>query len=131
MKRSFVLNLALAQVATTSLMRRNITDSLPAVELQYDGESQFHKLSNRAHSKSANWENIAGIAKGISVTEAKLIADQNPEITFFFYTKGCQMVLEREDASFGLFHHGDTIFFSEEPSWGTAPDLADGYEKLN
>lgn len=71
-----------------------------------------------------------GIAKGISLTEAYRIADANPEITFFFYTKGDQMVLETgDDLSYRVFRHGDTVFFSGEPWWGSATDLADGYTK--
>ena len=86
---------------------------------------EYEKIADSAQDCG----NVVSIAKNISVEDAKQIADDNPEITFFSYTKGYQMVLEKQDGSYRIFHHGDTVFFSGEPRWGSAPDLADVYVK--
>lgn len=46
------------------------------------------KITGVAQYGPAKWDNVIGMAKGISVEDAKAIADDDPEITFFFYTKG-------------------------------------------
>ena len=127
-KISFII-CALSMATSTALMAvpliNDITDEIPVI----NSIGNYEKIEDVAQYKNADWSNVIGIAKGITVKEAKNIADENPEITFFFYTKGWQMVLEKEDGSYRVFRHGDTVFFSGEPWWGTAPGLADGYIK--
>lgn len=89
------------------------------------------KINDVAHYKNADWSNAVGITKGISVSDACKIARDNPLITYFFYTKGHQMVLETEDGGYRVFNHGDAVFFKGTPWWGSAPGLADGYVKNN
>ncbi len=116
--------------------------SLFAVELTYDCTAEipeigvpeaqgFQKIDDVAQYKNADWSNVVGIARNITINEAYKIADANPEIAFFFHTKGYQMVLEKEDGSYRVFRHGDTVFFKGSPWWGSAPYLADGYIKKN
>ena len=62
------------------------------------------------------------------------IADKMPEVTYFTFVKGAQMYLEGQDNFYngkGPFHYGDVIFFKGTPWYGTAPGLADSYEKVN
>jgi len=111
----------------SSELKEDITTQIPEIDV-----ASLHglmKIPNVAQYKMADWSQAVGIAKGISLREAYHIAESNPEITFFFHTKGGQMVLEKEDGSFRVFHHGDTVFFSGEPSWGSATGLSDGYIK--
>ncbi|MBN1531624.1 MAG: glutaredoxin family protein [Spirochaetes bacterium] len=79
-----------------------------------------------AQYKGADWNNRVGRVNGITVERAKEIADQDPRITFFFITTGCRMVLEGK----GVFRRGDTVFFSGRPWYGSAPGLADSYERV-
>jgi hypothetical protein len=115
------------ECGSRSSLTDNITSQIP--EIDVSSTHGFMKVPNVAQYKMADWSQAIGIAKGISMTEAYQIAENNPEITFFFYTKGGQMVLEKEDSSYRVFQHGDTVFFSGEPWWGSAPGLADGYIK--
>lgn len=106
-------------------MTQDITNEIPDIEVA-DG---FTKIPNVAQYKNADWSNVIGIAHSVSLAEAKEIATNNPDITFFFYMKGYQMVLEREDGSYRVFRQGDAVFFSGQPWWGSAPGFADGYIK--
>ena len=91
--------------------------------------SAFEKISDVAQYKEADWSQVVFAAHGVTLEQAFDIAQQNPKISYFFYTKGGQMVLEREDGGYRLFRHGDAVFFSGTPWWGSAPGLADGYIK--
>lgn len=78
----------------------------------------------------ADWSNMVKKVSGVTVEEAKSIASKDKRITFFFYTKGGQMVLGSQDPTLlRIFRHGDAVFFKGEPWWGEAKDLADGYIK--
>jgi hypothetical protein len=90
-------------------------------------EGSFQKVDNVAQYKFGDWSEVVGIARNVSRTEALRIANENPVITFFFYTKGHQMVLETQDGNYRVFSHGDAVFFKGQPWWGEAKNLADGY----
>lgn len=94
--------------------------------LESESES-FMKIHNVAQYGLADWSKAVGIARGITRNQALQIAESDPEITYFFYTKGGQMVLGNEEVGYRIFHHGDTVFFTGQPWWGSADDLADGY----
>lgn len=97
-------------------------------------DSNYEFKKNVAQYKMADWSQLIGRVKNVTVEQAKKIADANPEITFFFYVKGGRMILENNDANppyARVFHHGDAVFFSGTPWWGSAPGLADGYIKKN
>lgn len=83
------------------------------------------KKADVAQFAGADWTNLVKRVNGITVEEAKKIAAQDSRITFFFIVKGCRMVLPGK----GVFHQGDVVFFSGKPWYGSAPDLADAYEK--
>lgn len=127
MKKLPLLFLSLILTASLSAVEllNDITHELPSIHNNHG----FKKIENVAQYKNADWSQVVGIARNISIKEAFKIAKNNPEITFFFYTKGYQMVLEKENGDYRVFHHGDTVFFSGQPWWGSAPGLADGYVK--
>lgn len=151
MKSSLIWEGALARYLKWGFYMRKLTSlissiafmtSVPllAVELTYDCTSEipeinvpeaqgFQKIDNVAQYKNADWSNVVGIARNITINEAYRIADAHPEVAFFFHTKGYQMVLEKEDGGYRVFRHGDTVFFKGSPWWGSAPQLADGYIK--
>lgn len=102
----------------------------PLEEVKISPKPNFEKIPDVAQYKWADWNNLVKIEKGITVEQAKAIASSNPDIDYFFYTKGWQMSLEDPNwQNFKVFHHGDVAFFSGKPWWGSAPGLADGYIK--
>lgn len=104
----------------------DMTHTIPVIHTEET--SGYQKVPDVAQYKMADWSNVIGIAKGVSLKQARKIADSNPEITFFFYMKGPQMVLENE-SGYRVFSHRDAVFFSGTPWWGSAPGYADGYIK--
>jgi hypothetical protein len=100
-------------------------EEIPEITIPEFGSLQ--KIPDVAQYKFGDWSGVVGISRGITRSEAMWIASQNPEVTFFFYTKGRQMVLETPDGNCRLFGHGDAVFFRGEPQWGEASGLADGY----
>ena len=124
MKKLMIALVAACGALSAVDLRNDITDEIPDIT---QSENGFKKIPNVAQYKMADWSKVVGIAKGISLEKAYKIANENPDISFFFYTKGGQMVLEKDDGSYRVFRHGDTVFFSGEPWWGSAPGLADGY----
>ncbi len=130
--KKMIMSLFLVAVASTSLMAMqdfyNSADEILPVQYS-DG---WKRIPNVAQSNSSDWSNAIAKAQGVTVKEAKEIADNNPDITYFFYVKGGRMVLgdiSSPQSQIRVFFHGDAIFFTGEPCWGTAPHLADGYIK--
>lgn len=105
-----------------------VIDDVPEMDDSSDANYQY--IKDVAQYKLADWSQVVGRKNGISVVEAKAIADANPKITYFFYLKGHSMVLENPNG-IRVFGHGDAVFFSGSPWWGSAPGLADGYVKIN
>lgn len=120
--------------------------------------SGFTVQKDAAQYKGADYANVVHVARNISLEEAFDIAEKDPNIGYFVYTKGWQMVLEipsdvqfdRSQDPFGLaynidfmfdsgemgmgycriFKSGDVVFFKKEGMWlGSAPGLADTYVK--
>ncbi|MEI8124410.1 MAG: hypothetical protein WCG42_01490 [Parachlamydiaceae bacterium] len=104
----------------------NLANTIP--EIEYQSNPNYTKIENVAQYGEADWSNVIGIAKNISVTDAASIADANPDVTYFFYVKGFRMGLNNGNGMY-IFNHGDAVFFSGSPWWGSAPNLADGYIK--
>src|SRR5688572_23728226 len=73
--------------------------------------ANFNKHADAAQYGNGDWSGIIGISRGISEAEAIEIAKSNPEVTFFFYTKGMQMVLVDGKGKRCVFRHGDAVFF--------------------
>ena len=121
-------------------------------------EQGFKKEADLAQYKGSDYSNAIRVERSISLAQAFEIAQSDPEIDYFVYTKGFMMVLEipsdvhfdpandplklvtytgfRYDlGDFGVgfcrvFRHGDVVFFKNEGKWlGTAPGLADVYSK--
>ncbi len=131
MKKLAVLSILALHASASAFqppeLKQDITHEIPEIDIS--AIHGFEKAENVAHYKNADWSSVVGIARNISLSEACKIANDNSAITFFFYTKGYQMVLETEDGGYRVFRHGDTVFFSGAPWWGSAPGLADGYVK--
>lgn len=89
----------------------------------------YERIADVAQYGGADWGGCIGVVSNISIEKAIEIADSNPEITYFFYMKGCQMVLDTGAGSYYVFCEGDAVFFSGSPAWGSAVDFADGYVK--
>lgn len=85
----------------------------------------FTRVVDVAQYKGADWANEVRREKALTIDQAKVIAAANPKITYFFITKGGQMSLDAK----GVFRTGDVVFFSGKPWYGSAPGLADAYEK--
>lgn len=126
--------------------------------LQASERSGFRVQKDVAQYKGSDYENVVQVARNISLEEAFDLAEKNPKIDYFVYTKARQMVLEippdvpfvRYQDRFGLVHstrfkcdsgkidegycrifnRGDVVFFEKEGMWlGSAPGLADVYFK--
>ena len=103
---------------------KDLTLEIPEVfPTEHDG---FQRLPNVAQYKGADWQNVVAIARAVTLKEAKHIAKERSEVTYFFYTKGT-MILETPEGNVRFFSQGDAVFFTGEPWWGSAPGLADGY----
>lgn len=109
----------------------DITGEIPKIDEipENVGTLNFRKVVNVAQYKNADWSKVVGIARNISKNDAFAIANDNPKITYFFRTKGFQMVLEKKDGTARIFKQGDTVFFSGKPWWGEAKGFADGFVK--
>lgn len=125
MKRIILASILVASSAFAHM--RDVSCEIPEIDLSaYRG---FKKTEDVAQYKFGDWSRVVGIVRGATLNDAFTIANGNPEITFFFYTKGWQMVLETPEGDYRVFRHGDVVFFSGEPHWGEANGLADGYQK--
>ena len=134
----------------------------PAAEMvasvQEAYQQGFKKDANAAQYKGSDYSNAVAVERDISLERAFEIARANPEIDYFFYTKGYMMVLEiPPDVRFDpkkdplhlvthtnfrydsgqyatgycrIFCQGDAVFFRNEGKWlGSATGLADVYIK--
>ena len=114
-----------------SITQGQILNDIPEINInEYD--DNWNCIPDVAQYKKADWSQVIGRAKNVTVSQAKEIAESNSAITYFFFVKGGQMVLENTDAEqpfARIFQHGEAVFFSGTPWWGTAPGLADGYTK--
>lgn len=100
------------------------------VTMNDDIEAKFEKVANVAQYQGADWDNLVSISRGLTLEQAYEIAYNDPNINYFFYTTGWSLVLDTPKGR-QHFGHGDVAFFSGEPWWGEATDLADGYVKKN
>jgi len=86
-------------------------------------QDEWVKKPNVAQYGGADWKNEVKRASGLSVEDAKRIAEKDSGITFFFYMRQYMALGEK-----GNFRPGDAVFFSGNPWYGSAPQ-ADAYEK--
>ncbi len=134
MQRSLFSVFALLCATASFLTAEEVLEPNPVMEVLELDEvtSTWECIPDVAEYKLADWDNVVMRVDGITAHEAKCIAESYPEIDYFFITTGCRFVLENEEAqppTYRVFNHGDTIFFSGKPWWGSAPGLADGYIK--
>jgi hypothetical protein len=124
----------------------------------YEQHSNYSRLENLAQYKGSDYANAIRVERGITLSEAFAIADQDPNIDYFVFTKGGMMVLEIPSETVfdpaqdplhlvtageymtddgqsctgytRLFRYGDVVFFKNDGKWlGSAPGLADVYVK--
>ncbi len=69
---------------------KDITDEIPIIEEEIEG---FQKVANVAQYKEADWSQVVGVAKNITLMEANKIVQANPNITYFFYTRACHQLI--------------------------------------
>lgn len=108
-----------------SLLRQSIdfnADQSNVSEL--DG---YSKVDNIAESRDADWSHVIGVARNVTLMQAKMIADSDPSITFFFRIKEPGVALSAKNDSCYLFNTGDTVFFSGDPWWNGVLKCADFY----
>lgn len=132
--------------------------ALQVVMLQAGERQGFRLEPDTAQYKGSDYSNVVQVARSIPLELAFEIAEKNPNIGYFVYTKGYQMVLEipsevpfdprtdffglasntnymYDSGAFGsgycrIFSQGDAVFFKNEGLWlGSAPGLADTYFK--
>lgn len=128
------------------------------ITLQAGGHDGFRLVPDVAQYGGSDYSNVVQVARSISLEQAFEIAESNPEIDYFVYMKGYQMVLPvSSDVEFNpgndpfglasnvnfrydsgqcgqgycrIFKHGDTVFFKKDGVWlGSAPGYADAYFK--
>jgi hypothetical protein len=126
---------------------------------QHQQNELFGKIEDAAQYKESDYSNAVRVERGITIEQAKEIAQNNPEIDYFVYMKGGMMVLELpndfvyeeekdplhlisqgnyrfDNGQLGtgfmrVFTHGDVVFFKNTGRWlAGAPGLADVYEKI-
>lgn len=122
------ISLLIANMSFAKACCFDLNFELPIIEVPEVVNENFVKVDNVAEYGGADYSNAIGIARGITINQAYEIAVKNPEITYFFFTKGAQMVLCNERGN-RIFHYGDVVFFKGKPWWGSASGLADGYVK--
>jgi hypothetical protein len=128
-KRSRVLVLALIAIALLSLTAGGCAPGRGVLR-----EVHWKMIPDVAQYKGADWANEVRRERGISLERAKEIGASDQRITYFFYMKGGSMYLEGGSGPHGwtdkgVFNHGDAVFFSGKPWYGSAPGFADAYEK--
>lgn len=109
-----------------------IVNDIPEIIYSEETQTNYECIPDVAQYGLADWSNVIGRARNVTPEQAMKIADENDAIDFFFYLKGGQMVLDNKTAeppTARVFYHGDAVFFSGTPWWGSAPGLADGYVK--
>ena len=92
----------------------------------------WEKHSDLAQYSGASWDNFVKRVDNISLEDAKTIAEENVDITFFFYVKGQSMYLNTATVKAKtnpMFLFGDSVFFSGEVWVVSASGLADTYLK--
>jgi hypothetical protein len=103
-----------------------ITVEIP--EFQAHEEIRFTNVMNVCQSSIADWKNAVMVAKNISIETAQRIAQEKPEIDFFFYVHGNSVVYGDPLGEYRSFPHQTAVFFKGEPSWDESV-FSDGYVK--
>lgn len=91
-----------------------------------DFSGNWERFADVAQYQGASWDNLVRIESGLTIERAYEIAENDPEITFFFFTKGWNLLLDTP-IGWRSFRYGDVAFFRGAPHWGEAYGLADGY----
>jgi hypothetical protein len=128
------------------------------VTLQAYDKDNFILRKDKAQYGKSSYNNVVWVERNISLERAFEIAQNNPDIDYFFFTKGYEMVLvlpsnfqydkindpfhlivhtkyisdsnELKDGYCRIFNYGDTVFFKKKGMWfGSANGLADVYLK--
>lgn len=132
LKSSSSSNKPISSAAASSVLQSSSKPAVsnPASSAKSSSSStakvNWNPVPNVAQYGGANWANEVQRSRAVTLDQAKAIAAANPKITYFFYTKGVVMSL----AGKGVFLKGDVVYFSDKPTYGSAPGLADAYERV-
>lgn len=124
----FVVLVAVFSVSTFLMATTLSTVSAKGGSEIGNANTSYTLVPNSAEYQGASWSNLVQITRNITLEKAYEIANNDPNISYFFFTKGGRMILQTP-AGVKVFGYGDVAFFSGKPWWGSAPDLADGYVK--
>lgn len=107
---------------------KDLRPSKPLIQTPDEVASKYNceRIAGVVQAGTADWENVIGMVSEVSAEEACQIAENNPEIGFFFYMTGDQIAIQN-GPGFKVFRKGDAVFFSGVPNWASAPDFGDGY----
>ncbi len=115
----------------------DITDQIPVVDFNFGRHKpNWHFIPDVTHNKAGNWSSCMAVAHRVTPELAMLYAENDFDVTFFFYVKGERVVLENTQVfptTVRIFHFGDAVFFKGKPEhtvdWNAASGLSDGYVK--
>ncbi len=88
----------------------------------------WREIVDVAQYGEADWSQEVKRVKNLSIEQAKKLAEADPRINYFFFVKGLRMVLPPLGNK-GVFTKGEAVFFAGKPWYGSAPGLANAYEK--
>jgi len=95
-------------------------------EIGIESSYGFDISLDQAQYGGGDWNGLLYVKKGLTRSEALRIAQNDSNVTFFFYTKGGRMVLNTPKGT-KVFEHKDVAFFKGKPATGSALGLADTY----
>ena len=119
MKKIYLFLLAVTCSATMSSgFAQDLTPSIPILNEEAKEVSGYRRVPDHAEYGRPDWPNLIGKLKNVSVEEACAYADKHPEIDYFFYIKGGQMVLGNPgEGPYRVFRNKDAVFFKGQPWW--------------
>lgn len=86
------------------------------------------KTANVAMYEGANWDSYIKTVPQCPPEQARRLALLDPSISFFFYCRQPMVLTNPAWSAPRQFNIGDSVFFSGEPWWGSAPQC-DSYAK--
>lgn len=88
----------------------------------------YIKSDNVAMYKGADWSGLIKTVSNCTAESARIIATVDPGIAFYFFCREFMILEPANGNPERIFSPGDAVFFSGQPTWGSAPQC-DGYVK--
>lgn len=112
-----------------------LIDDIPVIGISMNEEDPKWECKKDAAALYAfgDQSQMIGMISHVTVEEAKKIADSDPNITCFFYviTRVLLANADEHPLTYQSFNPHDAVFFSGQPKWAYAPNLATGYIKIS